>query len=318
MKKIILWISILTMILGTAGVASATLINGGFENGDFTGWDDPDPPPPTGAVLGFFPPDPPDWAPLPFPPTDADLGQPSTPEVGDLFIPKEGAKFAALQTGEVTNPGGTDPKMVTDDGSEPTLTQTVNMQAGYTLSGYAAFFTQEPQYVRDAYGNILYSFNDSAYLKIFDSGGNPVPGPPLWESSTDSIIADVDGKDNHELYFDISELDLTDPENPIIVDGTYDLDPVGVDPDNASLFKAYVGGWSEWAYWEWTAPAFGYYTLTLGVINEDFYDNVTGLIEPVHSVAFLDNVVLTPEPATVLLLASGLGGLAGLRRRFKK
>ena len=331
MKKIILWISILTMILGTAGVASATLINGGFEDngGSFDGWSAP----PTGVVLDLFPPIQSLWDPLPFgpPPTMDSMKTPIVDSVNTnpIFTPTEGSKFAALKTGEATTPvANTDGSIpgedkpglpdgdkysgkFTDDGSGPTLSQTVvTMQAGYTLSGYAAFFTQEPQYVRDTLGNILYSFNDSAYLRI--SGGTV--NETIWGSSTDSIIADVDGKDNHELYFNAS-------------DGTYvldpDLDPLpdpGIDPAWAFFPMIYVGGWSNWFYWDWTAPLAGDYTLTLGIINEDFYDGAIGsqFVERVDSVAFLDNVVLTPEPATVLLLASGLGGLAGLRRRFKK
>jgi len=301
MKKIILWISILTLILGTAGVASATLINGGFEDGDFTGWTQTATPP-TGAVLGSFPPG---WAPLPFgPPPTMD-----SVKTNPIFEPFEGYKFAALQTGAIPNPGG-DPAWITDLGSEPTLSQTVTMQAGYTLSGNAAFFTQEPKYVDSIF------FDDRAYLKIFDSGGTEVAESLRWESSTASIIADVDGKDNHELYFDVSAFHFDIEGNPIIDDGTYVLDPVGFDPGDVAYPRAYVGGWSGWTYWEWTAPAAGDYTLTMGIINEDFYDGE--LIESVNSVAFLDNVVLTPEPATVLLLASGLGGLAGLRRKFKK
>ena len=38
MKKFLVFLCAILLVFGVAGTASATLINGGFESGDFTGW----------------------------------------------------------------------------------------------------------------------------------------------------------------------------------------------------------------------------------------------------------------------------------------
>ena len=45
---------------------------------------------------------------------------------------------------------------------------------------------------------------------------------------------------------------------------------------------------------------------------------LTGTLKACLNYLSADNIVLTPEPSTALLLALGLAGLAGMRRRGGK
>ena len=126
MKKLLL-LCTLSLILGMSGVASATLINGGFETGDFTGWND----------------------------LNGTLSNVVSGHMGsdNAYNPIEGTYFAELKAGASVS-------AVTG------ITQTFDLQAGDVLSGFAAFDNKDCD-----------SNNDRAFVRIYDSNGNPYATP---------------------------------------------------------------------------------------------------------------------------------------------
>jgi hypothetical protein len=139
MLKITLRKTVSVMVLGlvlggSPAISSATLTNlvtnGGFETGDFTGWTVPY----AGGLASVV----------------SSYESPSS-----LFLPKEGSYFAQLNAGVDVN-------------VYTTISQTFNMAAGSTISGWAAF--QANDYI---------PFNDDAYVKIGSS--------TLWQSSVSAV-----------------------------------------------------------------------------------------------------------------------------------
>lgn len=78
----------------------------------------------------------------------------------------------------------------------------------------------------------------------------------------------------------------------------------------ATLGWPYLYTDGPWTYWEWTAPQAGWFALEYHVdnafnTNGDSYGLFDAYAVPIHA----------PEPASMVLLGSGLLGLAGFRKR---
>jgi hypothetical protein len=76
----------------------------------------------------------------------------------------------------------------------------------------------------------------------------------------------------------------------------------------ASTESTGPAGYTAWSLWTWIAPEDGAYTLEYAVINDIDYGG--------QSFALFDSAQAVPLPPSVLLLAPGLLGMLGLRRRI--
>lgn len=104
MKKVLLWLGIIPLIISAPGIASASLVNGGFEAG-LTGWDANGSASPVNSY------------------TENNTG-------AITYLPVDGSFFALLESG-------------TGTGIYSTLTQTFSMSSGSLLQGWAAFDTAD-------------------------------------------------------------------------------------------------------------------------------------------------------------------------------
>ena len=152
MRKVIYGWLVIMMVFGLAGVSSAALINGGFETGDFTGW--------TVSIPSGG---------------SAEVVTSHTGDQGKDYTPEEGNYFALLKTD--------------GPGSYTTISQTIHLEAGWWVEGYAAF---------DARDYMPY-YNDNAYVNIYASDGTLIATP--WYSDVAQVGDYGDGS------MDLLELD---------------------------------------------------------------------------------------------------------------
>lgn len=121
---------------------------------------------------------------------------------------------------------------------------------------------------------------------------------------------------NDRAYVNIRHTDSADAITVWSAEAQYTADEASRYKTFADYTGTSVGGFiSGWENWSWTADTAGTYELTFGVINEELWDG--SLLSQKDTWAFFDNVVHqpVPEPATMLLVGTGLIGIAGLRRR---
>jgi len=124
MKKLFSVFAAIVLVLGMAAAAKATLVNGGFETGDFTGWTENIP-------LGG----------------SAQVVTSHTGDKGTNYTPVEGSYFALLKTD--------------GPGSYTTISQIIHLEAGWWVEGYAAFdardWLNDKAYVKiyDSSGNLI-------------------------------------------------------------------------------------------------------------------------------------------------------------------
>ena len=151
MRKVIYGWLVIMMVFGLAGVSSAALINGGFETGDFTGWTVSIPPGGSAEVVTSH-----------------------TGDKGTYYTPVEGKYFALLKTD--------------GPGSYTTISQTIHLEAGWWVEGYAAFDARDCCYSSPSHP---WGFSDKAYVKIYDSSGNLIATP--WYSDVKEVGSYGDG-----------------------------------------------------------------------------------------------------------------------------
>ncbi len=167
--------------------------------------------------------------------------------------------------------------------------------------------THTPPYP-DPNSPLVYNPIEGNYFALLESGG---PGSYTTLSQTFSISSGLqiegwaafDAGDylsgDNSLHYDDSAT-----VNILNANGTFFVDLWSADVTTVLDY-----GDGLWTYWSWTAPTSGDYILELGIINGG---------TPLGSYALLDAVKVVPEPATMLLLGSGLLGLAAFGRKKKK
>ncbi len=139
MKKITLLIGIgLFLFSSVTGVMADTVINGGFETGDLTGWTANYPS--LSSVQNDY----------------LATAPPTVPSDVIHYYPKEEAYLAKL----TANP---------DSNNYVTISQNVFMNAGSTISGWAAFQARD-LYSLGTYQGAPYLRNDDAYVRILLNG----------------------------------------------------------------------------------------------------------------------------------------------------
>lgn len=233
MKKYSISVCIL-LCAAFANPSYSTLINGGFENGNFTGWS---------VDIPFVA--------IPQPPG---LGPAGSAEVKNNFkyldsllgtitrFPAEGNYLAALGTGSA------DYEIVPQGSIHITAKQSTYLNKGDKISGWVSFYNGD------------FDPQDSGRISVENKYGAKIID--LWQEYSGSST--------------------TIPYNSI----------------------------SPWTYWQWVVPRADTYTLALGVTTGG--DNV------LSSWALFDGIRVTPssvpEPATIIMLGTGLMALLWLCR----
>jgi hypothetical protein len=176
-----------------------------------------------------------------------------------------------------------------------------------------------PGSVAEAFTPSFVSIGYGQYAPLLDIDGDPIPGSEHW--SIDTGAGSVPVIDPSTVGFGVAPspgnaLDARDGavllvfSTPFTIGGFTatldnstlgDLDPASTaikfyDENNVLLFTAAV---------DQSVPG---YTVDVGAVGD-----VKTILLP--ATAFYDNVTVVPEPGSIALLVTGLGVLAGIRRR---
>jgi hypothetical protein len=156
----------------------------------------------------------------------------------------------------------------------------------------------------DPYGFYSWDYQpaEGSYLLALEAGDGdiPVTAVQTFHASAGEIIkgmaAFASGEEYGGFWNDKASVKIYDSNNAVM------------ELFYASTESTGLAGFTAWSLWTWIAPEDGTYILEYAVINDVDFGG--------PSFALFDSAQAVPLPPSVLLLAPGLLGILGLRRRI--